>query len=181
VPKGADSERPASRAPLARLIVLTQKIEIYTEPPPQHTPSFYSGASWLERWEQNKEFRERMRREADEDRSVTPGAMKRIHELIPPPHPGSTKQYYNEWVKTIPFQRGNYLISKQFIAPFKENQYVQVVQIQEVHLFLQFDQDGRPCPIEVCNALGGRWWTALPIWKRVPAPRQDWRFDLPAE
>jgi hypothetical protein len=154
--------------------LLVRTIQVHKEPePPPYVP-------WKAEWERQKANRE----EARAGGAKPPFQMKamlEIHNKLPPPTPNiRSKAYFTEWIKTIPYRRGHYLVPIGCTAPYEQKHFVQVVQIQEVHLFLQFDENGQPLPMEVCDSIGNRWDTSVLLWKRVPC-KPSFQFHLPPE
>lgn len=117
----------------------------------------------------------------DKDDSISEEAKSRLHAVIAIPNPQSTKAYYAEWLKTVPFTRGKYVTSKTTVWPYREGEIFRVVQLQEVHHFVKWDDEGNPIVMELANALGTRFWTNLVHWKLDIVPRPDLQFETPSE
>lgn len=95
----------------------------------------------------------------------------------------TNKLVYTQWLSSLGFRRGDYVVhrrtydSKMIRSQFN---YLRVVQLQEVHMLLDFADNGKAKALELVAQSGTRFWTCPDEWVKEAAPAEpSWHFDVP--
>lgn len=95
----------------------------------------------------------------------------------------TAKVVYAQWLSSLGFVRGDYIVhrrtydSKMVRSQFN---YLRVVQLQEVHMLLDFNDIGQAKALELVSSSGTRFWTCPHEWVKEDAPANPaWHFDVP--
>lgn len=95
----------------------------------------------------------------------------------------TAKVVYAKWLSSLGFKRGDYVIhrhTKDSSMPLTHYNYLRVVQLQEVHMLLEFTEGGKAKAVELIGPGGTRFWTTVHDWVRVEPPADfSWHFDVP--
>lgn len=91
----------------------------------------------------------------------------------------TSKNVYTAWLKRLSFDRGQYVIPRGALFPYVEGAYHRVVQMQEVHFLVSYnDVTGDPLAMEIVDKIGNRRWVYPLNYDIVIAPHNpEWQFD----
>lgn len=81
------------------------------------------------------------------------------------------KQGYAEYLNTITWKRGDYLVSQNTGYPFKDEDYFRIVEIQEMRMLVTYDNiTGAPECLYLKDSVGNTFWSTADKWFRVTSP-----------
>lgn len=91
--------------------------------------------------------------------------------------PNTPKAMYNMWISRSGFNRGHYVKRKDGAHTLIHR----VVNMQEVHMLLKYDDAGNALALQLVDRAGNRFYTFPGWWEVVQAPPHVDTFIIPDE